>query len=92
MYINYTKRFNKRTLVSVKLRRLSKIRGYENEEVREEWKEAWKTGSSIWLFFVMIRTRPRMTRFARLSVHKAEKQIACKIVFEKVQDLQDLAL
>jgi hypothetical protein len=69
----------------VKLRILRKIRGYENEEVKEKWKKAWTKGSSKFLFFAMFRTtRPRMTRWARRSVYNGEKQIACVVVFEKL--------
>ena len=66
---------------------LRKIRGYENEEIRKKWKRSWTKGSSIILFLAMIKTtRPRMTRWARRSVHKAEKQIICRVVFEKLKD------
>jgi hypothetical protein len=71
----------------VKLRILRKIRVFENEEVKEEWKKAWTNGSSKFLFLAMFRTtRPRMTRWARRSVYMAEKQIACIDVFGKLQN------
>jgi len=67
---------------------LRKIRGYENYEVREEWKKVWKTGSSIFLFFAMIRTRPRIIKWARRSVCKQRNKLHAEL-FLKAAGLRE---